>query len=51
MALQALILGDVAISLIVADVALKTTHTVLDIPLVVEAYPLDRKFALWLNMA
>jgi hypothetical protein len=50
-AFQALILGNVTIPFIVADVTLKAAHTPLDVSFVVETYPLDRKFALWLNMA
>jgi hypothetical protein len=50
MAFQTLILRNVAIPLIDADVAFKTTYPALDISLVVKAYPLEQEFALWLDM-
>jgi len=51
MAFQALILRNVAISFIDADVALKTTNPPLDISFVVKAHPLDRNIPLRLDMA
>jgi hypothetical protein len=51
MTFQALILRNVAISFIDADVALKTTNPSLDISLVVKAYPLDRDIPFRLDMA
>lgn len=51
MAFEALILRNLAVSLVDANMALQTTDPPLDILFVVEAYSLNREFALWLDMA